>query len=138
MGTTPKTSPWSRIALGVALLFWIAGLFIHYFSWASISDFSFVSTFFSGIPQATLEKFSLNWLNFLKTMGLSLCAGFILWRVGVRLVHWSGIRAGNAALTFCLEMALGITGLNALWLGLGFNGLWAAPFPGTLAGALVL
>ncbi len=135
MKIPPKTPLWRRTALGMALLFWIAGILLHYFSWSSISDFAFVPTLLSSLDQAQIAKLAGNWLSFLKTMGAALCAILVLWRLGIRMTHWMGVKAGSRVVNFCLEMALGILGLNALWLGLGFNGLWESLLLWTLAGA---
>ncbi len=123
--------------LALALLLWMVLVFWHYFSWASISDFSFVSTVLSGLPQASLAKMAANWFHFLKTLFITFCAAFVLWRVGRRLTGWLGLKATNYPLRFCLEMAFGILVLNALWFGLGYNGLWWTTLLSPLALALL-
>src|ERR1035441_963762 len=133
MAMLPKTSRRLETLMPWVLALWVVLVFHHYFSWTSIFDFSFVSTALWGFERADIRKWTANWLHFLVTLGVCLWIGFVLWRMGVKFLRWTGAKAGNGVLTFCLEMALGILGLNALWLGLGFNQLWNGPLLWVLA-----
>jgi hypothetical protein len=134
MSIFSKYSQKKETVIGAGIFLWIGIVFYHYFSWALISDFSFVSTVIAGFNQASLLKMAANGFHFLKTLCIALGAAFILWRAGRRLVGWFGLSVTHDLVRFCVEMAFGIVLLNGLWLGLGLNGLW---WP-TLLGLLVL
>jgi hypothetical protein len=138
MGNPFKIEASRRTALDLGLLLWMALVFSYYFSWASISDFSFVSTVLSGFAQANLPKMVANWLHFLKTFLVDFGAAFILWRTGRRLVELLGLAITHDLIRFCMEIAFGMLLLNALWLGLGLNGLWWPLLLGFLALALLV
>ena len=106
------------------LLVWTGLVFHHYFSLKTAFDLSFLVSLHGAFSQADSQKLAANWLNFLKNLSCSLLIGFVLWRLGRRFFHWMRLDETNSALRFCLEMALGIIGANAFWLGLGLNRLW--------------
>jgi hypothetical protein len=99
-------------------------VFYHYFSLGSVLDFSFIQTVISGSSQGQLQRLAGNWLYFFKTFLTALGMGFLLWRLGRRGVGWVGLKITPDLPRFCMEMAFGTLLLNALWLGLGLNGLW--------------
>lgn len=107
---------------------WIGAVFPLYFSWKTALDLSFLQDLCSALGQADFHKGASNWLGFLKNLSCALAVVFVLWRLGRRLLTWTGFEVPNPALRFCLETALGILLLNAFWLGWGFNGLWFKPF----------
>ncbi len=131
--TNPAKTTKLQTFLYSAFIVWILLVLNHYFSWGSVSDFSFVSTAFSDFNQASLPKMAANGFHFLKTLLIALWTALLLWRAGRRLGRWLGLEVIHDPLRFCLEMALGILLLNALWLGLGLNGLWWSPLLGLLA-----
>jgi len=112
---------------GAAVILWIGFIFSRYFSLRSLSDLSFISTAFSHPELMNGNKFLVNSLESLKVLCCSAMAIFTLWRWGRRMLHWLGLGLGNIPLRFCMEMALGILLFNALWLGLGLEGLWFQP-----------
>ena len=131
--TIPTKITMSQRLLCGAFMVWFFLVFAHYFSWASISDFSFVSMVLAGFNQASLAKMAANGFHLLKTLGMTLGAAFILWRAGRKLVGWLGLAITNDPIRFCVEMAFGIILLNGLWFGLGLNGLWWPILLGFLA-----
>src|SRR5579871_727869 len=128
---------WRDKVFGGLLLVWAVLVFAHYFSLKTAFDLSFISTAFSALSQADFHKLAGNWLNFFKNLGCVLAVLFVLWRLGHRFLQWIGLTEKNAALRFCLEMALGIATTNTLWLGFGLNRLWFEPLQWALGLALL-
>src|SRR5580698_1216851 len=138
MGISSKNPGGREIAIGAVLTLWIGLVFYHYFSLGSVLDFSFLQTVISGSSQGQLQRLAGNWLYFLKTLLTALGAGFLLWRLGRRLVGWIGLKIPHDLPRFCLEMAFGMVLLNSLWLGLGLNGLWWPPLLWVVASGLLV
>lgn len=113
----------SQIAWALIIL-WVGLVFNHYFSLKPAFDLSFLSTLRSALAQSDSHKLAANWKNFLQNLFCALSIFAVIWRLGRRFLIWMGIQAPNPVLGFCFEMALGILALNAIWLGLGLNGLW--------------
>ncbi|HTC19459.1 MAG TPA: hypothetical protein VK859_01330, partial [bacterium] len=112
MGISLKTNRGHEIAIGMGISLWIGVVFYHYFSIGSVLDFSFIQTVISGSSQGQLQRLAGNWLYFLKTLLTALGAGFLLWRLGRRLVGWIGLKIPHDLPRFCLEMAFGMVLLN--------------------------
>ncbi len=124
----PLFSTIEKIFLAVFIL-WACGLFLHYFSWSSVTDFSFVRTILSDLRQATFFRFKSNAMEFFKALFFCFFALLTLWMWGRRLRLWLGLRMDNRALRMSADMALGMVLFNNLWLGTGLLGLWIDPLP---------
>jgi len=113
----PQSWPWF-------FLFWSLLVFLVYFSFRSVFDFSFLSELVQDASQAKLTQFLINWMEWSKALIVCVAAAMVFWRLGRKLGTWLGLAVASSTLKFCFETALGILFLNGLWLGLGLNGLW--------------
>lgn len=127
MPSRSKPVPLRSKVLWAAIVLWLGLVFGHYFQLKNAFDLSFLQAFFSDLSHADFHKFAGNWLHFLKVFLWATGVVFTQWRMGRRFSGWAGLNGTNIVLKFCLDTALGILLLNAVWLGLGFNGLWYEP-----------
>ncbi len=108
----------------LAGIIWSFFVFSHYFSPASVLDFSFLNQLKRDWPQvngSTLEAtLAGRGPGFLWDFAI----GLTLWAWGKRLGLWIGLPELPLALKTAFQAALGIVFFNSLWFGLGLSGLW--------------
>jgi hypothetical protein len=108
---------------GRSFALWCVGVFLCYFSARSL-DLSFLSILAVDLSQA---QWAIEWMNavkFLSAFTTALLIAAATWRLGCLAFTVMGFQAESVVLRYCFETALGVLLLDALWMGLGLNGLW--------------
>ena len=111
---------------GAAAVIWAGCVFVHYFSWRTFTDFSFLTQLGQDWRAGRLSQAFSNGARLLPDGLWDIGVLITFWAWGRRLGSWLGL-TGNPALALAARTALGIILFNWLWLGLGLNGLWFGP-----------